>query len=167
MAWRSGMRRGFAGRRRAWGRRRPSARCGKARPRTSPSRAATPSNATDDSWRHPRVVSCDFGGYHATHFLYLLLDDGGVIGALLRGFVRARFVARWLRLVDGTARSADMLSHGTCSHCEAGVTTHTGAQGCGLWAVGWSFKHSCKFIALVSAQNTSPRPKSDGLLVSY
>ena len=40
--------------------------------------AATPSNATDDSWRHPRVVSCDFGGYHATHFLYLLLDDGGL-----------------------------------------------------------------------------------------
>jgi hypothetical protein len=24
------------------------------------------------------VVSCDFGGYHATHFLYLLLDDGGL-----------------------------------------------------------------------------------------
>ena len=25
---------------------------------------------------HPRMVSCTFRGYHKTHYLYLLLDDG-------------------------------------------------------------------------------------------
>ena len=27
---------------------------------------------------HPRMVSCTFRGYHKTHYLYLLLDDGGL-----------------------------------------------------------------------------------------
>ena len=28
--------------------------------------------------KHPRMVSCSFSGYHSTHYLYLLLDDGGL-----------------------------------------------------------------------------------------
>ena len=36
------------------------------------------SSSTNSSWRHPRVVSCDFGGFHNLHYLYLLLDDGGL-----------------------------------------------------------------------------------------
>jgi hypothetical protein len=45
----------------------------------SQSTVSSVANASvDDSWRHPRVVSCDFGGYEEAHFLYLKLDDGGL-----------------------------------------------------------------------------------------